>query len=188
MNYCNIVTQEGPVENLPSRLSAHGLDIHGPDFAMCAMVGWRLLDALPSIPDGQQLASKTFAQDSTRPDYALATYGYEAIPLPIPTRFADGIDANLLVLDTATGKGVGYVATDEGDIVPVLFAHESPYDMAGLKLKIDAARIAYKAAKDAAKVVMDALKADVAQLKADKIKLEADLALVKADVEKLKKP
>lgn len=91
-----------------------------------------------------------------------------------PTRFPDGIDANLLVLDTATGKGVGYVATDEGDLVPVVFAHESPYDMKALKLKIDAARIAYKAAKDAAKAEMDALKANVEKLK--------------TDVEKLKKP
>jgi hypothetical protein len=60
-------------------------------------------------------------------------------PEPVPARFEAGIDAPILVLD-AGEKGIGYVAADDGSLVPVVYAHESPYDMDALRARIEAAR------------------------------------------------
>ena len=69
---------------------------------------------------------------------------------PTPERFASGIDTPLLVLDTPDAKGVGYIAAPDGTLVPVLYAHESPYDMAELAAKKQAAIAAYTARMQAA--------------------------------------
>jgi hypothetical protein len=76
-------------------------------------------------------------------------------PEPTPERFAAGIETPLLVLETPDGKGVGYVVDEAGELVPIVYAHESPYDMAALRGKIDAARAARATERAAAVAVRE---------------------------------
>jgi len=72
----------------------------------------------------------------------------EPIP-PVPDRFPVGVDTPLLVLDAPDGKGIGYVADGEGGLVPIIYAHESPYDMDALQNKVAQARADHAATRQA---------------------------------------
>jgi len=144
----NIITNAGPVAAVPGGIY-EGIDYHGePPWDKAMRAGWRKLDKddLPNAPTGKAVRA-TYIQDPTREDYAVGVYEYVDIPEPTPDRFPNGIDASLLVLDAPDGKGIGYVADGEGVLVPVVYAHESPYDMAALQAKIATAREAAAKAK-----------------------------------------
>jgi len=107
--------------------------------------GWRKVADYPDLetPEGQRFARWEYEQDEEREEYAVPVAVYEEIPPepePTPERFPAGIDAPLLVLDTPDGKGVGYVAGQDGELIPVVYAHESPYDVDALASRIAQAR------------------------------------------------
>ena len=153
MAYANILTQAGPVEAIPGGI-VDGIDYHpSVPWDKAHAAGWRRLaanwnDFTP--PDGEQVTGWLFEQSPSDPEYAVASPITAAIPIPTPERFASGIDAPLIVLDTPDGKGIGYVAAPDGTLVPVVYAHESPYDMAELAAKKQAAIAAYTARMQAA--------------------------------------
>jgi hypothetical protein len=150
MNYANISTQAQRTGTIPG--GTYGdLDYHGePPWHVAHAAGWRMLDDRAEFtpPDGFAVTGYTYEQDGARDDYALEVPTVTAIPVPTPQYFAAGIETPLLVLEhEETGKGVGYVADEDGALVPVLYAHESPYDMAALKAKITAAKAAHAGKK-----------------------------------------
>lgn len=70
-------------------------------------------------------------------------------PEPTPQRFEVGSDTPMLVLDAPGGQGVGYVVDEAGALVPIVYAHESPYDMDALRVAIVQARTNHAAVKAA---------------------------------------
>jgi hypothetical protein len=128
-------------------------DTHGATWDNAAdrllAAGWRKLDPRADVtpPDGMQIGEWTYEQDPERAEYALEAPVFVAIPVPdpvpapVPTRFDVGIDAPLLVLDAPDDeRGIGYVAADDGTLLPLLYAHASPYDMEAVRAKAAAAR------------------------------------------------
>jgi hypothetical protein len=119
-------------------------------------------------------------------------------PEPTPQRFEHGIDASLLVLDVedgGTGKGIGYVAAPDGTLLPIVYAHESPYDMPALREKIAKAKADHATRKAADKAERDALKAALTALSVDSkldkstkdaLKAVSDAAKISDDQKKAK--
>lgn len=147
----NIITQAGPVAVVPGGVYG-GIDHHGaPPADVAHAAGWRVLadgwDVI-NVPPGEQLVGFTFAQSPDDPHGAVATPIFAPIVEPTPERFPHGVETGLLVMETETGRGVGYVADDEtGDLLPIVYAHESPYDMPGLRAKQAAVREAARAGR-----------------------------------------
>lgn len=108
------------------------------------------------IPAGQQIVGWNWIGLVNGKSQYHATYA--DIPDAIPTRFENGIDIPLLVIDAPSGKGVGLVANEDGTLVPIIYAHESPYDMPAFREKIRLARIAKVQEKAARKTDAQAAK------------------------------
>jgi hypothetical protein len=87
---------------------------------------------------------------STVADYVTSVADEMEAAALAPRREATGIDTPVLVLDAPDGKGVGYVVTQDGTLLPIVYAHESPYDMDDLSNKKQAALTAYTARMEAA--------------------------------------
>jgi hypothetical protein len=149
-DYANIITQAARQATVPGGIYG-GIDYHGsPPWELGMAAGWRKLDERVDVtpPEGYRVAGWEYAQDTERADYAIETAIIEAIPVPVPERFAAGIDTPLLVLDAPDGiKGFGYTPAEDGTLLPIQYAHESPYDMEGLRIKIEIARADHQADK-----------------------------------------
>jgi hypothetical protein len=161
-DYANIITQAQRTATVPGGIYG-GIDYHGsPPWELAMAAGWRKLDELVDVtpPDGFYIDGWEYTQDEERTEYALEWPKFAVIPVPVPERFAAGIDAPLLVLDAPDGsRGVGYAPADDGTLLPILYAHASPYDMEAVRAKVAAARADYATRKTA----REAVKLDVAK-------------------------
>ena len=147
-----IYTEGGAVQGRPGPLPViwHGAEnaLQNLTDAQRYAEGWRTV-AYEGVPAGMQATGWAWVVGAEVATYApTGTEPIPPAPEPIPARFDDGIDASMLVLDTADGKGVGYVAGEDGELIPVVYAHASPYPPAAeLAARIAAAREARKMEK-----------------------------------------
>jgi hypothetical protein len=161
MNYYNM--QTGQTTNfLPTSFGDYHNLQAARDWDKYRAAGWRIIADVPT-PDGQRVAG--YEQSPDDPDYAVPIFeDIPPVPEPEPVYFPVGIEIDLLVLRTADGKAIGYVALSSGALEPIIYAHESPYDMPKLRAAIKAARergearIAAEAAERAAmRALIDAI-------------------------------
>jgi hypothetical protein len=140
--YANIITQAPRTPTLPDKIPG----THNPDWTQLVAVGWRKLDERTPVtpPDGLQVTRWVYSQDPERAECAIEEPWFDAIPEAVPARFESGIDSTILVLDAPDGsKGIGYAPADDGTLIPIVYVHESPYDMAAVAAKVAAARVAH---------------------------------------------
>jgi hypothetical protein len=150
--------------------------------------GWRKLDerAAYTPPTGEQVTGYLYEQDPARPEYATEIPITAAIPVPVPERFAAGIDAPLLVLDAPDGgKGIGYAPAADGTLLPIVYVHESPYDMPAVAAKVDAARVDYETRKTARETVRLDVAAKAGQAEAGANGAGNSIVALRAEVARL---
>jgi len=134
MKYNTITKQVS--ETVPGGIY-EGIDYHGtPPADVAARAGW--VDVTPEI-QAQLDADAAAAQ--------AAHDAAEIIRKNTPVVYDHPIEAEFVVLRTPSGKGVGYVAAEDGTLLPVRYAHESPYDIPELDSKIDAVRAKHATSK-----------------------------------------
>jgi len=90
--------------------------------------GWQYLAATypADCPEGERAVNISYEVGTN----VVYSWDCEEIPEPVPTPavFPEGIEASMLVLSPSQTNGAGwaYLASDTGELIPVL-AHESPW-------------------------------------------------------------
>jgi hypothetical protein len=184
----NIITQAPRVAAVPGGIYG-GIDYHGePPWDKAFAAGWRKLDERVDVtpPDGYYISHWVYSQDSARVDYAIEEPWVVQKPIPVPERFAAGIDTSLLVMDAPDGsKGIGYVPAADGTLLPLLYAHESPYDMPSVEVLKDQARADYETRKSAREAVRLDVAAKAGQAEAGAKGAGNSVAVLRAEVARL---
>jgi hypothetical protein len=185
------VTAQGAYRNIVTQGSVETLSMHGvanPTLDMLLPQGWRIQVDPPAPAAGyERLSGIVWIQDPAEPTHAVAQYtdtliadrlAQEAIAASnaayqasIPVVMATGIEIPMFVMQQGD-KGIGYVASMNGDLVKILYAHESPYDLVELEtnklnaLAADNDRVQNnKAIRAAIEGLTDAITNAVAQFK-----------------------
>ncbi len=176
MKYANITQQTGPF-NMPPPGQYGSTYWHGtPPWDVAFEHGVRKITVpdTSETPEGYRRIRSAWEQDPADAEGCVEQAQFEPIPPtpePVPEFFEYGIESSLLVLQTESGKGVGYAPTEDGGLVPVVYVHESPCPPAAeIAARIAAAREARaKATTDiraatAAANSVPALRAQVARI------------------------
>lgn len=148
--YYNVLTQE-EVRRLPDMVVIDGRPVFNPQREDYASAGW-LKMVSTAIPRDHHVDSYVRSIVTNRAGQLLSLKTYFTSPAPArtPRIFPEGIETDLLVLQSETNNwGIGLVATDQGELLTIV-AHQSPYPSSEvLQSRIDEAVARHRARRTA---------------------------------------